>query len=364
MKYSFAIIAAIVLIASVSCTKQKSNKPEILVTLDEKYNTPDGCTLSEDGDIIMSVPNLSNAALLDQGIIEKASEPVMLRIDKSNNVEEWYQFKPADYHPATGQLGPMGCDFGPDGNLYIADNQQNYNPNHQSRILRINVKNGKAVSCDVVVEGFVVPNAVIWRGNTIYISETVLIPPTKEGAMGAIYAINMDEWNDGPVQLKPYMKNFPDPHIIAEFETSGRIGFSADGMTFDGEGNLYCGIFEDGTMFKTIFDSGKALNTTLFAKDEKMACCDGIFWNKKDNLIYVADMLNNAVQIVDMKGKVETVWENGDTDGADGSLDQPCEVIIRDDELIIVNMDMYFESEFLKNTKIDQPYTLSVIDLK
>ncbi len=44
-------------------------------------------------------------------------------------------------------------------------------------------------------------------------------------------------------------------------------------------------------------------------------------------------MLNNAVQAVDMLGNVETVWENGDTDGADGSLDQPCEVIVRGDEL-------------------------------
>jgi len=141
------------------------------------------------------------------------------------------------------------------------------------------------------------------------------------------------------------------------------LEFYADGLTFDADGNLYCGIFEDGTMFKTTFENGKAINTTLFAQDDKMACCDGIFWNKEDNLIYVADMLNNAVQAVDMQGNVETVWENGDTDGADGSLDQPCEVIVRDDELIIINMDMYFESDLLKNTKIDQPYTLSVIDL-
>lgn len=74
-------------------------------------------------------------------------------------------------------------------------------------------------------------------------------------------------------------------------------------------------------------------------------------------------MLNNALQAVDMQGNVEAVWENGDTDGADGSLDQPCEVIVRDDELIIINMDMYFELEHLTNTKIDQPYILSVIGI-
>ena len=113
--YSEAVIFFItifLLITSVTCHKQKSGKPKILATLDEKYNTPYGCTLSEGEDIIMSVPNLNNSALVKQGVIKTT---------------------------------------------------------------------------------FVVPNAVIWRGNTIYVSETVLVPPTKEGAMGAIYAILMDE---------------------------------------------------------------------------------------------------------------------------------------------------------------------------
>ena len=45
-------------------------------------------------------------------------------------------------------------------------------------------------------------------------------------------------------------------------------------------------------------------------------------------------MLKNAVQAVDMNGKVETVWENGDTDRADSSLDQSCEVIVSDNQLM------------------------------
>ena len=363
MKKTVFVLITSLLVLSVSCDRQKIAAPKILVTLDAEYNTPDGCTLSESGDIIMSVPNLNNSALMKQGVINNPSPPCMLKIDEYNAVSEWYKFKPVDYHPLTSQLGPMGCDFGPDGNLYLADNQIDFNPDHQSRILRINVKNGEAVSCDVVAEGFVVPNAIIWKGNTMYVSETVLVPPSKEGAMGAIYAINIDEWKDKPLQIRPYTKESPDSHLIAEFNTSGRIGFSADGLTFDGKGNLYCGIFEDGLIYKTSFKNGRVEETTLFARDDKMACCDGIFWNKKDDKIYVADMLNNAVQAVDMQGDVQTVWENGDTDGADGSLDQPCELIIRGDELIIVNMDYYFESEYLKNTKIDQPYTLSVIGL-
>ncbi len=225
MKNTIIFLGILLLLTSIACNEQKGNKPRLFVTLAEKYNTPDGCTLSEDGDIILSVPNFNNAALIEQGVIDAPSPPCMLKISKNNEVEEWYQFRPGDYHPITGQLGPMGCDFGPDGNLYVADNQLNFNPNHISRLLRINIENGKAIGCDVVAEGFVVPNAVIWRGNTVYISETVLVPPTKDGAMGAIYAIHMDEWENEPVRLIPYSEAAQDPHIIATFNTSGQDWF-------------------------------------------------------------------------------------------------------------------------------------------
>ena len=366
MRSTFTIFGILLLLSFmlVQCTSTNQQKPEILVTLPDNCNTPDGCTLAPNNDIILSIPNLNNPALLAQGMIEKEAAPVMLKINTKNEVEEFYVFKAEDYHPQTGKLGPMGCDFGPDGNLYVADSQLNFNPNNVSRILRINIENGKAVSCDVVIEGFVVPNAVIWKENTLFVSETMLVPPTKDGGMGAIYKFNIDEWSDKPVHIKTYTDAIQDSHLIEKFETSGRIGFSADGLTFDGQGNLYCSIFEDGTIFKTTFNSnGLVKETTLFAQDEKMASADGIFWNKTDNKIYAADMLKNAVQAIDMNGNVSTVYENGDTDGSEGSFDQPCEVIVRGNELIVVNMDMYFESEWLKNTKIDKPFTLSKFDL-
>lgn len=97
-----------------------------------------------------------------------------------------------------------------------------------------------------------------------------------------------------------------------------------------------------------------------------MVSADGIVWREKDNRIYVADILHNAVHVVDMKGNVWTLHKNPDTDGADGSLDQPCEVVLRGNELIVVSMDMPWEDPtgLLVNTKIDEPYTLSVIQLQ
>ncbi len=67
-----------------------------------------------------------------------------------------------------------------------------------------------------------------------------------------------------------------------------------------------------------------------------------------------------------MQGNVQTLHKNVDTDGADGLLDQPCEVLIRGNDLIVVNMDMPWDdpNDYLINTKIDQPYTLSTISLE
>jgi hypothetical protein len=56
-----------------------------------------------------------------------------------------------------------------------------------------------------------------------------------------------------------------------------------------------------------------------------------------------------------------TLWENGDTDGADGSLDAPCECVVAGGKMIISNFDSV--SPGMKNTKHDTPHTISVIDV-
>ena len=363
------IVLTIALLCLIGCNPQ-ATKPELVASLPADIcNCPDGCTLSSDGDIILSIPNFNNGALIKSGELKKEQPAFMMQIDKNNKMSTWYKFKPADLHPETKKVGPMDCAFGPDGNLYFADNQLFYNNKHKSRLMRINVKNGKPVSTDVVAEGFICSNAVVWQGDTIYVSETMLQNTVvKEGQkkpalISGVYAIGINEWKKGPVKLQPYTATKHDPHLIAEYKTSNRIGFGADGICFDEEGNLYCGIFEDGIIYKTSFKNGKAQPAVEFAKDPKMACCDGIVYRKKDKKIYVADMLINGVQAVAMDGTVTTIHKNSDTDGADGSLDQPCEVMLRGDELIIINMDMPWDSPLLTNKKIDKPYTVSGIQL-
>ncbi len=369
-----SLMAAFFLLADgcASTPKKKHDKhaPRLLIRLPTSCNTPGGATLDAEGNIILSIPNFNNDALLKDGLIETPAPPKMVKIDKNNELTTWYEFRKEDMHPDTGKIGPMDCAFGPDGNLYIADMQIFWDNHNQSRLFRINVIDGRPVSMDVVVEGFIVANGMVWKGDTLFVTETVLAYPKKgeknPQLLSGVYAFKIDELKNGCLILPPYEENNPERHLMEVFRSSGRVGLGADGVAVDGNGDLYTSIVEDGLIYKTSFDDkGEPVETSLFARSNDMVSADGIVWRKEDNRIYIADILNNAVHVVDMKGNVQTLHKNSDTDGADGSLDQPCEVLIRGNELIVINMDMPWEDPtgLLVNTKIDEPYTISVIPL-
>lgn len=329
---------------------QALKKPRLFLELPEKCNTPDGMTLAPDGNIILSCPNFNNDKF----------PGLLMMITPDNQLKEYYRLP---MNPDTGKIGPMGLDFGPDGNLYVADNQCFNTRLYKSRLLRVRVENGKPVGCDVAVYGFKVANAVIWRGDYVYVSDSVQDvdwPVSESHFASCIYRIHIKDFADKTLELKPAGT---DPRCIARIYCKSRqFAFGADGLTFDDEGNLYCGNFGDGITHKIAFDEdGKVVSNTVFAKSPKMASCDGLFYDSKRKVIFVADSVLNAVQRIDMKGNVTTLARNGDTDGADGSIDQVCEVLVRGDELIIVNMDFPFPG--MTNTTHDKPYTLSVIKL-
>jgi len=122
-------------------------------------------------------------------------------------------------------------------------------------------------------------------------------------------------------------------------------------------------MFGDGAIYKITFNNdGSVKSNELLIRDDDMQCADGMIYRAKTNTIYVTDSQDNAIHIVTPEGKRTTLWENDDSDGSDGSLDQPAEPLLRGDELIIVNFDMPFPG--LKNTEHDNHHTISVINLK
>ncbi|EGK00206.1 SMP-30/gluconolactonase/LRE family protein [Dysgonomonas gadei] len=356
------------LVTSQNVTNQKSpaKKSERFINLPPEYNTPDGLAKSDNGDLILSVPNFNNRYLLEKELIKEPSNPFMAIIHKDNRISHWYDFKPEDMHPETGTVGPMDCAFGPDGNLYIADMQVFFSKEHKSRILRINVIDGKPQNVDVLVEGFIASNGMYWKEDQLFVTESVL-QADKNTLISGVYSFSLNELQGpSPLKLTPYDNGVGDKHLVVTFQSDNHMGFGADGITFDDEGFMYTTVIEKSQIYRSKLDNrNKAIETELFAESPNMKGPDGLIFSKERNAFYVADFLNNAVHQIDRNGKVTTLQINGDTDGADGNLDQPAEVELRGNELIIVNMDMAWATKGISvNTEVDLKHNLSKIDLK
>lgn len=341
-------VALCLLAVGLLLTGCAQHRPSLAFSLPDSCNTPDGMTLCEKTNVMyLSCPNFC------ENILYPA---VIMKITPDNRIEK---FCDLPMHADTSRCGPMGLDLGPDGHLYVADNQYFYNTNRKSRLLRVKIKDGKCDGVEIAADGFSLANAVTWHGNAIFVSDTFSEVPGQS----YIYRLTLDEMAKGTVHIKP---GLADPHVCCTLKTlkRGRGDLAgADGLTFDGDGNLYCGNFGDGRIFKIAIDAaGKGTPKLLIDDPKVFPSADGMFWNQADNTIYLAESASNAVRAFTPEGKYWTIWENGDTTGADGLLDQPCEVIVRGDEMFVVCFDMTFPG--LRNSAYDKVHTISVIQLK
>ena len=357
-KTSFRAVG--ILVASVgalaTCKPESVPVGPRLLELPIAFHTPNGGALAPDGSVILTVPtSLSNGNLLEEGIIDAPVAPSIARIDLRERISTWYSFTPEDL-TESGGIQPMDAAFGPDGHLYITEM-------NGGRILRINVDNGRAVDADVVVEGIRMPNSLVWNDEVLFVSSSRLWQDeTTDGStelISGVYAFTLDELREGLVVRNPYQEGAEEQHLIVTFRSSNSIGVGADGVTVAADGNLYTAIFEDGAVFRTTFDNdGAPSQTTLLAGGGEIVSADGIAFNPGDSLFYVADIMANAVRVIDFDGNVSTLHENGDTTGQDGGLDEPGAVLLRGRELFVMNADMAIPGS--KNTSTDAPHSISV----
>ena len=329
--------------------------PRLLVELPAECNTPDGMCLLADDSIVVAVPNFN----------DPAAPPLLARITPDNKAEVFHRF--ATPYPGlkagVDRIAPMGIARDPaSGDLYMADNQ--FSPAHprESRLWRLQLRDGKIAGMSLVASGLNIANGVAVHGGHVYLTESTLEQVYNPTMKSAVLRFELAEQN---VRIATVMES--DPHVLATFESKQKAWpFGADGITFDSKGNLYVGVFSDGVLYKITFDAhGKVQSNTVFVREPgRLISCDGMSCDLKTDRIYLADCAGNAVHIIQPDGRLDTLAKIADV--ADvaakrgGLLDEPSEVLFRGDQVVVANMDWPIDG-FVNKKPYRMPATISVI---
>lgn len=259
----------------------------------------------------------------------------------------------------------MGIAFGPDGDLYVVDNQGWSGAPEllfKGRILRLRIRDSQVETCTVVAKDMEHPNGMRIRDGYVYVTQSMLskVRDPSGKLVSCVYRFTLD---DADI---PVTNTLEDPDILATFLTlNPECQYGADGIEFDAEGNLYVGNFGDGAFHRISFQpDGSVKENKVWAKDPaQLQTTDGIIRDPDTGNFYVADFSANAVAMVTKDGKVTRIAQSPDSDGLHGELDQPGEPCIWQGKLVVSCFDLVTGPDKV-NTKHEMPATLSELDLE
>jgi len=340
--------------------------------------TPDGMAIAPDGSLVVSCPNFASYT---QGTGKAAVPACLAKIDLNGVAHKWIELPPM---AETGRICPMGIEFGPDGALYMVDNQNWLAGNgangeiNQGRILRLVIRGDKLEEFTVVAKGISHPNGIRFHNGNLFVTVSML-PKVKRADGLLVSGVYRFPANGKDIQVTDTLA---DKSLIASFITHNRYTqYGLDGIAVDGKGNLFVGNFGDGTIHKLVLDAeGNVVANTLFAQTDfditrdpakpdfldyaaktKLRTTDGICVDASDNL-YVADFSNNSIAKVTPQGKITVLAHNADNDGQLGGLNEPGEPIVWGGRLIVSNFDAVSGPDKV-HTQHHSPATLSVVEL-
>lgn len=331
--------------------------------------TPDGMAVDSRDRLVIAAANLADPKV----------PGALFRID--NPGEAPYKWCEIPVEPTTGRASPMGIEFGPEGELYVIDNQPwtgEKLTKDKGRLLRLDFKDDKLVSSAVIAEGLEHPNGVKYRNGKLYLSMSML---SKLGTKPGNFTSGLYIFDAADRNVK-ITNSHCDKQLVATFTTRNKFcPYGIDGLAFDKDGNLYIGNFGDGEIIKMAFNAdGRAISRSVFARSpfditrdpakagflEYAASCplrttDGMCFGP-DGHLYVADFSNNAIAVISQDGKkVEFLRKDPDGSHSSGGLNEPGEVIFWRGKLIACNFDAVAGDGDKVNAKRETPATLTLV---
>lgn len=312
---------------------------KLFANLPESCATPDAFAVAPDGTLTLSCPNFANNKLKGE----------LLSISAKGEVSHLATV------PTLGlkrKANPMGLDYDESGALYVADARGV----KQGRVLKMTFNGKELVNTEVVASGLN-PNGIRYYDGAIYVSQPMMPKVKSDKMTSGIYRFKLSDRN---LKLTNTLKD--SQLIFTDVTNHPDIQFGLDGLAFDKAGNLYTTDLGDGEVFKlSLNKEGKVTQQQLFSQLPPESRGDGMVFDTQDNL-YIAGLAFNQIFKIDNQGVVTTIADYPDNDGTDGQLDQPVDVMVYRDKLIISNFDLMKGPGF-RNSQHDKPYTLSYIEL-
>ncbi len=323
---------------------------KLFALLPDYVNTPDGMAVDREGNLILACPNYA----------DPTSPGCILKIDRQRNIRKWVD---VPLHPTTGHAHPMGIAFGPDGDLYVVDNQGWSGATElqfQGRILRLHIVGDKLVKTTVVAHGMEHPNGLRVRDGYVYVTQSsfVRVQHPSGKLVSGVYRFALDDENIAVTNT------LDDPSLLTTFVTQNPVcQYGADGIEFDEAGNLYVGNFGDGAVYRVTFHTdGSVKENKVWAQNPaELKSTDGIVRDAQGNF-YVADFSANAIAKITPDGVVTRMAQSPDTDGLHGELDQPGEPCVWEGKLIVSCFDLVTDDDKV-NTAHEMPATLAELEL-
>lgn len=334
--------------------KPAMQQSKLFVKLPDFCPTPDGMAVDAEGNLIVACPNYA----------DQTKPCCIVKIDKSGNVKKWFDVPTI---PETGFSCAMGIAFGPDGELFICDNQGwpgTPEGQFRGRLLGCKVKgmgDAAEVTCRVIADRIEHPNGVRYHKGKLYVTSSCM---TKEKDPSGRLVSGVYCFDPKATKTVTVTNTRKDPELLLDVVTYNLdCQYGLDGIAFDSKGVMYLGNFGDGSILRVeLTDDNKVKSCETWVRDIKeLRTTDGICFDENDNL-YIADFSENAIAVVFPNATVHRIARSPDSDGSKGELDQPGEPIVWNGKLYVTCFDCVTDPDKI-NSKHQPPFTITTLEL-